>query len=75
MAAQGQGPSQDQRLAADPEGFGDPLTFDRTWPAGSRTAAELARARAQLNALWPVVPGFLTGTITGAFAYACFDSW
>ena len=47
------------------------VTFDRTWPTGSRIAAELARARAQLNALWPVVPGFLTGTITGAFAHAC----
>ena len=30
-----------------------------------------SRARTQLNTLWPVVLGFLTGTITGAFAHAC----
>ena len=34
-----------------------------------------SRARTQLNTLWPVVLGFLTGTNMGAFAYACFDSW
>ena len=30
-----------------------------------------SRARTQLNTLWPVVLGFLTGTITGAFAHTC----
>jgi hypothetical protein len=47
----------------------------RAQPADPAIAAELARARAELNALWPVVLGFLTGTITGAFAYARFDLW
>jgi hypothetical protein len=44
-------------------------------PADPAIAAKLARARVQLNALWPVVLGLLTGTITGAFAYAHFDLW
>lgn len=47
----------------------------RAQPADPAIGAELARARVQLNALWPVVLGFLTGTITGAFAYAHFDLW
>jgi uncharacterized membrane protein YoaK (UPF0700 family) len=47
----------------------------QTQPADRAIAAELARARAQLNALWPVVLGFLAGTLTGAFAYARFDLW
>jgi uncharacterized membrane protein YoaK (UPF0700 family) len=47
----------------------------RAQPADRAIAAELARARAQLNALWRVVLGFLAGTITGAFAYARFDLW
>ena len=47
----------------------------RAQPADPAIAAELARAPVQFNALWPVVLGFLTGTITGAFAYAHFDLW
>ena len=47
----------------------------RAQPADRAITAEFARARAQLNALWPVVLGFLAGTIAGAFAYARFDLW
>jgi uncharacterized membrane protein YoaK (UPF0700 family) len=47
----------------------------RAQPANPTIAAELARARAQLNTLWPVVLGFLTGTIAGTFAYARFNLW
>jgi uncharacterized membrane protein YoaK (UPF0700 family) len=40
----------------------------RVQPADPAIATELAWARAELNALWLVVLGFLAGAITGAFA-------
>ena len=47
----------------------------RAKPADPAVAAELARARKQLDALWPVALGFLAGTVTGALAYAHFAVW
>jgi Protein of unknown function (DUF1275) len=47
----------------------------RAKPADPAVAAELARARKQLDALWPVAAGFLAGTVTGALAYARFAVW
>jgi uncharacterized membrane protein YoaK (UPF0700 family) len=47
----------------------------RAQPADPAVATELARARAQLDALWPVALGFLAGTVTGALAYARFEVW
>jgi uncharacterized membrane protein YoaK (UPF0700 family) len=47
----------------------------RRAPADAAHAAEHARARDRFNRLWPVVLGFLAGTIAGALAYARFDLW
>ena len=44
-------------------------------PADPELAAAHARARERFNALWPVILGFLAGTLTGALAYAHFDLW
>ncbi len=52
-----------------------------TWRARRRSPADAAlvdahaRAIQRFNLLWPVVVGFLVGTITGALAYARFDMW
>jgi hypothetical protein len=52
-----------------------------TWRAQRRApddpalATEHARARERCDLLWPVVLGFLAGTVAGALAYARFDLW
>ncbi len=52
-----------------------------TWRASRRAPADAglvdahARAIQRFNLLWPIVFGFLVGTITGALAYARFDMW
>ena len=52
-----------------------------TWGARRRAPGDVAlaeahaRAAQQFNGLWPVVLGFLVGTVSGALAYARFDLW
>jgi uncharacterized membrane protein YoaK (UPF0700 family) len=51
-----------------------------TWRArrhapGDAAADAHAHATARFNMMWPVVLGFLVGTITGALAYESFDMW
>ena len=47
----------------------------RRAPDDAALAAEHARVRERVNRLWPVVLGFLAGTIVGALAFARFDLW
>ncbi len=47
----------------------------RRAPCDAARADAHARAVAQFNRLWPIVLGFLAGTVTGALAYARFDMW
>jgi uncharacterized membrane protein YoaK (UPF0700 family) len=47
----------------------------RRAPGDAALAAEHVRARARLDTLWPVILGFLVGTLVGALAYARFDLW
>ena len=47
----------------------------RRAPDDAALAAEHARLRERLDRLWPVVLGFLTGTIVGALAFAQFGVW
>jgi uncharacterized membrane protein YoaK (UPF0700 family) len=47
----------------------------RRAPDDAALAAELARVRERLGRLWPVVLGFLAGTIAGALAFARFNMW
>jgi hypothetical protein len=42
-------------------------------PDDAELAAEYARVGERLNWLWPVVLGFLAGTIVGALAFARFN--
>lgn len=44
-------------------------------PDDAALAAEHAQVRERLNRLWPVVLGFLAGTIIGALAFAQFKVW
>ena len=47
----------------------------RRAPNDAALAAEHAQVRERLDQLWPVVLGFLTGTIVGALAFAQFNVW
>ncbi len=50
----------------------------RAWrrsPGDARIAAEYAQVRDRFGRLWPLVLGFLAGTICGALAYARLDMW
>ncbi|HEU5276647.1 MAG TPA: YoaK family protein [Xanthobacteraceae bacterium] len=47
----------------------------RRAPGDAAAAAAHARARKQFAGMWPVVLGFLVGTVSGALAYARFDLW
>jgi len=47
----------------------------RRAPGNQAVATAHARAKSQFNRLWPVVFGFLAGTVSGALAYARFDLW
>jgi uncharacterized membrane protein YoaK (UPF0700 family) len=44
-------------------------------PEDAALADEHERVRARINAVWPVVLGFLAGTIAGALAFAQFNVW
>jgi uncharacterized membrane protein YoaK (UPF0700 family) len=47
----------------------------RRAPADADAAAAYARVKQRTNHLWPIVLGFLVGTITGALAFARFQVW
>jgi uncharacterized membrane protein YoaK (UPF0700 family) len=47
----------------------------RDAPEDAAIAAEHGRVTARLNAVWPIVLGFLAGTIVGALAFAQFRLW
>lgn len=47
----------------------------RRAPDNTAVADAHARAISQFNRLWPIVLGFLVGTVTGALAYSRFDMW
>jgi uncharacterized membrane protein YoaK (UPF0700 family) len=47
----------------------------RRSPADAAIAADYAGVRGRLSVLWPIVLGFLAGTIAGALAYAGLDLW
>lgn len=47
----------------------------RRAPGDAAAAAAHARARKRFDGMWPVVLGFLVGTVSGALAYARFDLW
>jgi uncharacterized membrane protein YoaK (UPF0700 family) len=47
----------------------------RRAPGDAAAAEALRRAMSHFNRLWPVVFGFLAGTVSGALAYARFDLW
>jgi len=44
-------------------------------PADAAAADAHASALERFNTMWPVVLGFLVGTVTGALAYERFDMW
>jgi uncharacterized membrane protein YoaK (UPF0700 family) len=47
----------------------------RKAPQDETLAAAHRHAKERFDGLWPVVLGFLAGTVTGALAYARFDLW
>jgi uncharacterized membrane protein YoaK (UPF0700 family) len=47
----------------------------RAAPADPTLAADHAQAKARCMVLWPIVLGFLVGTLVGALAYARLDLW
>lgn len=47
----------------------------RRAPEDAALAAEHAQVRERFNRLWPVVLGFLAGTIVGALAFSRFGVW
>ena len=47
----------------------------RRLPGDAALAEAHARAVRRWNGLWPVVLGFVAGTVTGALAYTRFDMW
>jgi hypothetical protein len=47
----------------------------RCSPGDARLADEYAQVRDRFATLWPLVLGFLAGTIGGALAYARLDMW
>lgn len=47
----------------------------RRLPGDAAAADAHAHAVTRFNTIWPVVLGFLVGTITGALAYERFDMW
>lgn len=63
------------QLAIEATEFVLTLRARRDAPEDAAIAAEHERVRARLNAIWPVVLGFLAGTIAGALAFARFNVW
>ena len=63
------------QLAIEAAEFVMTLRARRDAPQDAALAAEHERARARLNKVWPVVLGFLCGTIGGALAFARFNLW
>jgi uncharacterized membrane protein YoaK (UPF0700 family) len=59
----------------------DVTEFVMTWrasrrsPGDARLAAEYTKVRDRFATLWPLVLGFLAGTICGALAYGRLDMW
>jgi uncharacterized membrane protein YoaK (UPF0700 family) len=47
----------------------------RRSPGDARLADEYAHVRDRFAMLWPLVLGFLAGTISGALAYGRVDMW
>jgi uncharacterized membrane protein YoaK (UPF0700 family) len=47
----------------------------RRAPGDAAAAAAYAQASERFAVLWPIVLGFLVGTVTGAIAYARLDLW
>jgi len=47
----------------------------RLAPGNAATAAAYAEVKERFDAVWPIVLGFLAGTIAGALAYAQFGVW
>jgi uncharacterized membrane protein YoaK (UPF0700 family) len=67
--------SNTTQLAIDATDLAFAWQARRRAPHDAALAAEHARARERFNALWPVILGFLAGTLAGALAYARFDVW
>ena len=63
------------QLAVDATEFLLTARARRHAPDDAELAAEHARLRERLNRIWPVVLGFLAGTIVGALAFARFSVW
>jgi uncharacterized membrane protein YoaK (UPF0700 family) len=47
----------------------------RRTPANSRAAAEYSEISRRVTELWPVMLGFLVGTLAGAISYVRLDLW
>jgi uncharacterized membrane protein YoaK (UPF0700 family) len=67
--------SNTTQLAIDATDLAIAWRARRRAPDDAALASEHAQARERFNMLWPVVLGFLAGTIAGALAYARFDLW
>jgi uncharacterized membrane protein YoaK (UPF0700 family) len=63
------------QLAVDATELAMAWRATRRAPADGAAAKEYASIKQRTNRLWPIVLGFLAGTIAGALAYAQFGAW